>query len=252
MRILISLPIYKRDWILPKWLECIENQTIPLTNIGFQFELGPDDDDTHEILWEWQSQHPECFLFDAQINAAEKHSHHLEGQRAWKREEYLKMVTFRNNLLERAAQRLDSFDRYFSLDSDVLLADPQTLEKLSGFDVDVISPLMYMTFKNNEDYDTRFPNSMNWHSTGTKFLARRNTVTSGLQKLDVPMAAVMMKPDVVDKIRYRWHPQGEDIGFATELFDNQISSYIDYDVYTPHIMHRAQLADYIKNGDPRG
>jgi len=251
MRILISLPIYKRDWILPKWLECIENQSIPLSDIGFQFELGPDDDDTHEILWEWQSQHPECWCFDARINAAEKHSHHLEGQRAWKREEYLKMVTFRNNLLERATQKLEQFDRYFSLDSDVLLDDPLTLEKLAACDVDVVSPLMYMTYKNNEDYDRRFPNSMNWHSTGAKFLARRNQVTEGTQRIDVPMAAVMMKPNVVEKVRYIWHPQGEDIGFAVGLYDQGIESYINYNVYTPHIMHRAQLVDYIKNGDPR-
>lgn len=248
MRILISLPIYKRDWILPKWFEFIENQTIPLEDIGFQFELGSDDDETHEILWEWQSQHPQCFLFDAQINVAEKHNQHLEGQRAWKRDEYLRMVVFRNNLLERACTKIDMFDRYFSLDSDVLLEDPKTLEVLSNHDKDVVTPLMYMT-----PNDTQYPNAMNWYSKPPgRFVAKRTKLVDGLTKIDVPMAAVMMKPEVVQNVRYVWHAQGEDIGFATQLYEAGYESFIDTNIYTPHVMHRVQMPDYLKNGDLRG
>lgn len=247
MKILISLPIYKRDWILKEWLKCIEGQTIPLSDIGFQFELGTDDSETHDILWEWQQAHPECFAFDARINAAENHAHHQEGQRSWRRDEYLRMVTFRNNLLERARTKLNQFDRYFSLDSDVLLKEPNTLEVLANHDKDVVSPLMYMTSDS-----TKFPNSMDWRSLGSSFVAKRNDLGHGLVKIDVPMAAIMMKPEVVDKTNYIWHAQGEDIGFATQLYENNFESYIDYDLYCPHIMHRSQLQDYLKNGDNRG
>ena len=248
-RILISLPIYKREWIVKYWLECIENQDIPLANIGFQFLLGEDDSSTHDVLWDWQSAHPECFLFDAQIDISSPHQTHEEGIRAWHKEEYLRMVSFRNDLLERASERIDSFDFYFSLDSDVLLERPDTLSVLSGHKKDVVSPLMFM-----KPTDELFPNSMDWDilpGTGDQSKARRNNVSTGLVKIDVPMAAVMMSPDVVAKTRYSWHPQGEDIGFAGNLYLNGFDSYIDYDLYTPHIMHRYQLADYLANGDPR-
>lgn len=248
MKILISLPIYQREWILPEWLKCIESQTVPLKNIGFQFELGPDDEETHNILWDWHQKNPEVFLFDAQVNSGEKHFHHIEGQRAWKRDEYLRMVSFRNNLLEKACERINKFDRYFSLDSDILLSNPNTLEILANHNKDVVSPLMYMT-----PTGTDYPNSMDWsHNTSKPFSAKRNKLGKGLTKINVPMAAVMMKPKVVKNTRYIWHPQGEDIGFATQLHINGYSSYIDYDIYTPHIMHRSNLIDYMKNGDSRG
>jgi len=65
--ILIGLPIYKREWILPYWIEAIERQDFPQENLGFLFNLGPDDEATHEILWEWQSRSPHFKIFDAQI-----------------------------------------------------------------------------------------------------------------------------------------------------------------------------------------
>lgn len=249
-RILISLPVYGREWILPDFFRCIENQTIPLSNIGFQFELGPNDDETHDIIWEWQSNHPEVFHFDAQINMSSSHKIHLEGQRAWRRDEYLRMVEFRNNLLERANNIIDSFDYYFSLDSDVLLENPKTLETLAGHNKDVVSPLMYM------DSTTSYPNAMEWKYLKPRPMGYRHPeqvqeANGQLTRVAVVMAAVMMSPDVVKNIRYIWHPQGEDLGFAEELMNAGYDSYIDYSLYTYHIMHRAQLAHFKQFGDDR-
>lgn len=253
MNILISLPIYQRDWILPYWLEAIEKQTVPLENIGFQFELGPNDEATHDILWEWQTKNADkVWCFDAIVNVSEQHSHHVEGQRAWKLEQFLKMASLRNSLLERARLKLGSFDRYFSLDSDIILENPKTLEILASHDKDVVSPFMYMTYLGEDGKpDTRFPNYMLWRGENDRSMSVRGKVGSGLVRNDVPMAAVMMKPEVVRTCSYRWHRQGEDIGFAQVLDKAGFESYLDFDLYTPHLMHRFQLLDYLKNGDPR-
>lgn len=251
-RILISLPIFKREWILEHWLKCIENQTIPLENIGFQFLLGSYEEDapTHEMLWEWQQAHPSCFLFDAQIDLGSSHATHEEGIRNWARDEYLRMVYFRNSLLTKAADRADTYDFYFSLDSDVLLENPKTLETLASHNVEVVSPFMHMMPMDE------CPNSMKWlyeprQDNPLVAVAQRAPVGIGLTQTNVPMAAVMMKPEVVTTTRYTWHPQGEDIGFATQLHNSGIKSYVDFDIYTPHIMHRWQLNDYLVNGDRR-
>ena len=247
MRILISLPIYQREWILPLWLGALESQTIGLENLGFQFELGPKDDRTHDLLWDWHTKHPELLLFDGQINMLENHRTHEEGKRAWQQDEYLRMVSFRNSLIERAVERMDDFDYYFSLDSDVLLTNPITIERLASHGKDVVSPLMYMT-----PHDNKYPNAMDWASTGDRYIGKRIELQKGgLQQVDVPMAAIMMSPDVVKKTRYIWHPQGEDLGFASNLHKNKFKAYLDLDLYVPHVMHRYHMEDYLLRGDHR-
>ena len=62
--IIIGCPIYKRDWILPAWLYFIENQSVNLSDIGFVFELGTDDDETIGVLSAWKKHHPEVKIFD--------------------------------------------------------------------------------------------------------------------------------------------------------------------------------------------
>lgn len=280
-RILISLPVYKREWILEHWLKAIEQQTIPLKNIGFQFQLGPDDDATHDMLWEWHEAHPECFCFDGQIDISTNHATHTEGIRNWAGEEYLRMVSFRNELLGRAEEKLHLFDYYMSLDSDIIMYDPNTLENLAAHNKDVVSPLMYMTPPALDEFlpediqlikDEEYPNAMYWlyepqDHAPTSGSARRTPrrskpddmtieyknwpLKTGLEKIAVPMAAIMMSPDVVRKVRYIWHAQGEDIGFATQLHRHKIESYLDYDTNVAHVMHKWQLNHYLQHGDRR-
>lgn len=279
-RILISLPVYKREWLLPYWLKAIEEQTIPLSNIGFQFQLGPDDDATHDMLWEWHEAHPECFCFDGQIDLSNHHATHAEGIRGWAQDEYLRMVSFRNDLLDRAVEKMELFDYYMSLDSDVLLYNPDTLETLASYNTDVVCPLMYMTPPALDELlpdemrlfkDEEYPNAMFWLyrpvesnplagagrrvtrriDTGQELPQSQREIKTGLEQIDVPMAAIMMSPDVVSKVRYIWHSQGEDIGFATQLYLNGFKSYLDHDLHAAHIMHKWQLAHYLENGDRR-
>lgn len=247
--ILIACPVFDRAWILPHWLKAIEKQDFPLENLGFLFELGPDDDETHDILWDWQSKHPEVIVFDAQIYMGQKHESHPgnEGQRIWGPTKYENMVVLRNNLLERATGLSEKFDYYFSLDSDILLFNPQTLNHLIKHSQgrDVISPLTFMT-----QYDCSFPSAMTWRERPGG-LAKRDLDLYHRGKIfeaDIVMAAVFMQKYVYTKVRYRWHRQGEDLGFAAELHHHNFKSYGVWDIYCPHIMGRTLLNDYIKTG----
>jgi len=246
-KILIACPVFKREWILPTWLEFIENQDFPKENLGFMFELGDDDEATHDILWDWQCSHPQYHIFDGQIDQRLYHEAHPDGTRQWHSERYETMATLRNSLLERASQMTDRYDYYFSLDSDILLEDPQTLNKLVAHaeaisDADVLSPLMYMT-----PFDTDYPSAMTWvdHPGGRAIRDLGEYKIGEVFKADIVMAAVFMKQHVVERVRYRWHPQGEDLGFAAELARMNMSSYCVWDVYCPHIMHSFMLSDYL-------
>lgn len=248
-KILIGCPIFDRAWLLPEWIKRIEAQDYPKDHIGFVFELGPDDDATHDILWQWQIDRPEYKIFDAQIYMGVPHSTHPEGCRTWNYEKFYNMVELRNNLLERATSLADQFDYYFSLDSDIFLEDPQTLNKLVALAEDksrsVLSPLMYMS-----GYETLHPSAMTW-SNGPGSLAERHLEQyprGEIFKADVVMAAVFMQKEVFTNVRYRFHVQGEDLGFAWALEEEGFDSYAAWSIYCPHIMHRVMLEDYLKDG----
>jgi hypothetical protein len=246
--ILIAAPVYDRAWILPTWIEYIEKQNYPKENLGFLFELGPNDDETHQILWDWQLSRPQFKVFDAQIYMKMNHQSHVEGQRMWNAEKYYNMVTLRNNLLERATNLSDSFDYYFSLDTDILLQDKNTINKLVEYadqGKEVLSPLMYMT-----PYDTNFPSAMSWidYPGGQAARMHERYVIGTVFEADIVMAAVFMSKDVFTNVRYQWHRQGEDLGFATALKAQNFKSYAAWDIYAPHIMHRSMLEGYIKTG----
>lgn len=249
--ILISTPIYKRDWILPKWIDCIEKQNYPKDKLGFIFELGPNDDATHDILWEWQTR-TSYRVFDAQIRNDITHHAHEDGHRTWSAEKYINMVELRNSLLERATLLQDNFDYLLSLDSDILLANPETINILleSIKDKDLVSPLSYMT-----PYDTNFPSAMTWVDEYKKVAVRKSEEyrINDVFEADIVMAVVMMSKPVFTQARYRWHRQGEDLGFAQDLSEKNFKSHAVWNVYCPHIMHQIMLKDYLafNNRDPR-
>lgn len=248
--ILIGCPVYQRDWILPDWFEAIEKQNYPLDKIGFTFELGPEDEATYDALYEWHGRHPEVIVFDGEIREDIPHHHHPDRQRHWDGEKYLNMVEMRNSLLERATNF--NFDMYFSLDSDILLTDPDTLAFLAeNIDYyDVISPLMFMT-----PFDTDYPSVMWWSDyIGGHAIRDNSKVKWGkFFEADIVMAAVAMSPKVYKNIRYRWHKQGEDLGFAGELGRRGIKSYCASNLYGFHAMHQQMLIDFKHNNytDPR-
>ena len=254
-KILIGLPVFKRDWILPLWFECIEKQDFPLENIGFIFVLAEQEEDpnTWEVLQSWHNAHPEVSTFEL-ITHTNKQSHNThpgkDGIREWGMYKYLTMVELRNELIDKAAIHTE-FDYFFSLDSDILLADPQTLNKLTTHieGRDVISPLMYMA-----PYDTSYPSAMTWRFYGNQMslcqAVREMGQIGEVFEVDIVMAAVMMNKHVFTdpNIGYMPHPQGEDLGFAWVLKQLGYKSYAAWDTYCPHIMGEDILADYIKTG----
>jgi hypothetical protein len=249
-KLIIGCPVYKRDWILKHWFECIERQSFPLEDIGFVFELGPEDEETHQILFDWQGQHPEVSVFDARINTNERHYEHPEGHRKWSYDKYYNMIELRNSLLERV--RCIGPDKYFSLDSDILLEDNTIIEQLWDIsetkNVDAVSPLMYMTPKGTE-----FPSVMSWlpDLPGKARRIHENYSIGKLFQADVIMAAKMMNKPVYENINYRFNRQGEDLGWSHECQIQGYKLWCASHIYGSHIMSRNDLEKHLKDGDPR-
>lgn len=247
--LIIGCPIFRRDWILPAWFYFIQRQSIPLDQIGFVFELGMDDEATLNTLAAWKSQHPEVKIFDMEIRNDLAHFSHQEGTRQWSYSKYQNMVSMRNSILEKV--RKIKPDAYFSLDSDVLLINPNTIELLLAHinnDADAVNTLMFMT-----PVGTEFPSVMSWVPEDKDMKAHRNDQypLGTYFKSDIIMAAKMMSKEVYENVDYVFHMQGEDLGWSAQCKEKGYDLYCASYIYTPHIMGKNELQKFLSNGDPR-
>jgi len=248
MKLVIGCPIYKRSWIFPFWAACMERQSISLSNIGFVFETSPNDIETKDIILKWKSLHPEIPLFEINDRSDIPHFEHEKGSRQWTMSKYHNMINLRNSLLKRVREIQP--DYYFSLDSDILIKNPNTLELLMKHvdeGADAVNTLMFMT-----PFDTKFPSVMTWNNDENNRAHRADSYPLGsFFEADIIMAAKMMSKDTYKSVNYEFHIQGEDLGWCQAAKRAGKRLYCASYIYTPHIMHEEMLIEFTKTGDPR-
>ncbi len=248
MKLLIGCPIYKRDWILHHWIRCIHEQSLAMSDIGFVFECSSDDEKTINILNVWKKIDKSIPHFEIKIREDIPHFEHEENGRQWTLSKYENMVSLRNSLLSSVREIEPDF--YFSLDSDILIQNPNTLELLiahvkSG--ADAVSPLMFMT-----PVGDMYPSVMTWADNGTDKARRLLKYPIGTYfKADVIMAAKMMSKNIYQSIDYRVHEQGEDVGWAHNAKLGGFKLFSASYIYSPHIMSKEMYQNFLANGDPR-
>ena len=92
--------MYKRSWILHHWIKSIISQSIPINDIGFIFEVSPDDTTTIQALESWKKFDKRIPYFEIKIREDIPHFEHENNGRQWSMSKYLNMVSLRNSLLE--------------------------------------------------------------------------------------------------------------------------------------------------------
>lgn len=248
MKVIIGCPIYKRDWIFPLWAAAIEMQSIPLSDIGFIFETSPNDESTVSLVNKWLSIHPEIPFAEVKERADIPHFQHEENSRQWTMSKYHNMVNLRNSLLNTVRQIQP--DYYFSLDSDIIIKHPSTIELLINHvneGADAVSPLMFMT-----PIGTQYPSVMNWIENDSDRAYRKESYPLGTYfKSDIIMAAKMMSKKTYNLIDYSFHIQGEDLGWSLNAKKHNLDLYCASYIYAPHIMGKDSLNMFVKEGDSR-
>lgn len=248
MKLIIGCPIYKRDWIIHHWIRCILKQSIDLSDVGFVFEVSPDDMSTVHALVTWKNIDKRIPFFLIKERTDIPHFEHEPNSRQWTYSKYHNMVSLRNSILETVREQQPEY--YFSLDSDILIENPNTIELLishikSG--ADAVSPLMFMT-----PVGTNFPSVMTWRDKTCEKAFREQSYPLGTYfKSDIIMAAKMMSKDVYQNVNYEFHPQGEDLGWSKNATQKGFDLYSASYIYAYHIMHQPMLDDYLKSGDER-
>ena len=248
MKVLIGCPIYKRNWILHHWIRCLLNQSVDLSNIGFVFEVSPDDNDTVVILDAFKKFEKRIPYFNIKVRKDIPHFQHIENGRQWTLSKYQNMVSLRNSLLQTV--REVEPDYYLSLDSDILLIDPNTIELLIAHingGADGVSPLMFMT-----PVGDMYPSVMSWIGDGSDKAFRHQRYPIGTYfQSDVIMAAKMMSKSLYQTVDYRIHEQGEDVGWSYDAYLAGCKLFSASYIYAPHIMSEAMYDNFLLNGDSR-
>lgn len=248
MKLIIACPIYKRDWILPYWISHIVSQDINIENVGFIFEAAPDDIETIEILEKWKNSDSRIPHFEINVRSDLAHHEHKNNGRQWTMSKYENMVSLRNSILNRVRELQP--DYYFSLDSDILLLNKNTINLLIAHindGADAVNTLSYMT-----PVGTNYPSVMSWKEGQSGIATRSQQYPIGsFFRSDVIMASKMMSKKVYSNVDYRVHRQGEDVGWSQDAGLMGYKLFCASYIYTAHIMSRDMLQSFLYKGDER-
>ncbi len=134
MKILIHAPISNRAWVLPEWWRALRSQKIGGHEVNVLFDLNDSQDET-ETLLETYSRVKTPFN---QVFVRRRLWGPLNlGDHCWNESLYSRMRIMRTEALK--AAEVGGYHFVFSLDSDVLLRESDTLMHMLGADFPIMA-----------------------------------------------------------------------------------------------------------------
>jgi len=152
--IMIASLIHNREWILPKFLRCLNNIDYPKDKIRFCFVVNNNKDKSIEILKEWNKEALIMeYNFETDVSGADHQwTNNLLGHMAIMRNQTLKM-----------AEKL-GVEYMINIDSDILFP-PKVVKHLIDTDKKIISPVFWARW----NLDKKLPQV--WERGGYEFSA---------------------------------------------------------------------------------
>jgi hypothetical protein len=223
MRLVIGCPVYNREWSLPRWFQCIFDQKMNPKNIDLVFAYTKGEDNTQDILEKYGQKFSSISILDC---------NDLPAFGGRDNERYYPLVILRNRILERVKELQP--DYYFSYDSDILIPEG-TLKGLIQDKKDIVGPWLDLVPPHD------LPNCATMTSTGgfkryeptEKFYPKQ-----GLYEVSTVFAVSLMAKQVYDTCTYKYHPAGEDFGFAEEVIKNGFHSWMDANFIGTHLYRK--------------
>lgn len=227
-KIMIGCPVRNRAWILPEYLEHLENLDYPAQYIEYCFIINDCTDATPEVLTEFAHNH-EGHTKLITINHKLKHNH--------KRGIYnmARLAELRNLLL---INFLQSDCRYlFSVDSDILIP-AQTLTQLIGDEQDIVSALVCNGYEVN---DIGLYNILNYRGGSWEYV--RDFPRDRIFKVDCTGAVYLIRRNVIEEhgVRYIAAYGAEDIGFCVQANARGLQIWCDGRIECHHVMNQKNI-----------
>ena len=211
MRLVIGAPVYNREWVLPRWFQCIADFKIQTKNTELVFAYTEGDDATLDIIKKYGDRFNACHILDCNDIKA-------FGDRDSER--YYSLAILRNRILEKVKEIQP--DYFFSYDTDILLP-PETLKGLIKDKKDVVGPWVDLVPPNG------IPNCVTKVGEGFR---RRKPYSQfypqeGLYEVSTVFAVSLITPQVFNTCSYGWHSGGEDYFWGQQCLDNGFHSWMD-------------------------
>lgn len=252
--LLVGCPVYDRAWILPAWFDRIERQTYPLEDMGFLFVASSQDRETLDVLFEFQARHPGLSYFNVVMEESFGHATNREPpmdnprmyKRNWRDPKAIeRMVGLRTTLMSYVREVKPR--KFFSLDSDILLEDPTTIEQLDTLtdSHDAVNPLAYMS------EHSFHPSVMTWREYNGAAYRESAYPLGSLFEADIIMAAVMMSGPVYRQVDYGFHRLGEDLAWSYNAREAGFHLWCASHIYASHILSKKMFTLYNAFGDAR-
>lgn len=224
--ILIGCPVRNREWILPEYLQALENLDYPKENLAFHFILNDSTDRSKEMLLTWKSVVESNYRyiritelnFDYPEDWGETRITTNASSLTRKNKGYKALTVLRNLLLDLAWLDMKS-DYLFSIDSDIIIK-PDILLNLLQQKKHIIAGLV-----SND-------------SSNYNFIPKGKT-PKGIMEVSITGSIILISRKIIDNKRIRYSPgkTGEDEGFCLSAKAQGFKSYILNDLQN-HIMRR--------------
>lgn len=245
-RLIVGAPVAHRAWALPRWFECLASQTIRPDGIVL-LHSGQPQDETWTVAREQADRHG----FDLLIEHDERWPH----ERTDNPQRYETLAGLRNDLLGLVRDRMRA-DRFLSLDTDIMLHDPGTIERLGQMLDDGCDLASCATFLHPAASDPNVDNEIFWaYNAGWTNTERPNAWAArdgwlrplpeeldwtATYRIDIPMGIWLGTRAVLD-CRYKWHISGEDLGFAQDLQEHGLRCHWDASLRAKHYWQESHL-----------
>lgn len=243
MTLLVGCPIANRAWALPEWFRCLDAQSRRPDGLVFVHSgYAGDDPSSYREDPTWLACEAGAEMLGVPI-----HLHHDPG--FWHprhdNQRFHTLARLRNVMLD-LADGLDA-DQFLSLDSDIMLRNPDTIQTLLGLIDEGWATASPVTWLHPAGKGSWAVNAGLWNHASGPVPSWVRPDPEGLPwganiRIDIPMAAMLMNRKVIEKVRYRWHEGGEDIGFAHALREQDCTNVWATSLEAEHIWSERHMA----------
>lgn len=245
MRLIVGAPVANRAWILPRWFECLAGQTRRPDGVAF-IHGGERADETWRVIERCARR--QGFELDIQHDPRSPHQDRGDNTR------FATLADLRNKLLTVVRDGMQA-DLFLSLDTDVLLQGPRTIERLEAMvragRCDIAQPVAFL----HPDAPAHWtPGEQACWAYNFGWLAEHPTPPTRTMirplpteipwgarlTIDIPMACWLGNRRAM-RCRYDDHQSGEDIAFAVSLKAAGARCAVDTGIYARHVWSQEHL-----------
>lgn len=194
-KVLICSPIRDKEYCLKEYLDSIYKLDYPKEKIKIYFVENDSIDKTVKILEEFKDKHESEYRsiqIETLLELDEKKADFKTHE--WKPEDLLRL----GKLRDRCLNQIEDEEFIFMIDADVIL-QPETLKRLIGLNLPVVTTLFYSKWKLEEAYPNigyvKEENPWNVISPPDAYIQFKWPTF----KVDVLMAVWLMKTEVIKK-----------------------------------------------------